>query len=158
MRFHHITRCFKNIYSFTQSRRLVSLTVVKCTMCMYKEVIQACPYALINVRPHYHIHELKAGIDHCRCTYCNLRKSFLLFSTSPGVSIVRPADGNLSANLHLPHTRVALHYGAATAVKVSQLEVFSIVNSQAIISLIIYTVKLVKVKWNLSNKTHNRLI
>ena len=28
---------------------------------MFKEVIQVCPYALINVRPHYHIHEVRVG-------------------------------------------------------------------------------------------------
>ena len=53
--------------------------------------------------------------------------------------IVRPADGDLDfSKVQIPtfsHTRVALHYGAATTVKVSQLEVFSMVNSQAIISL-----------------------
>ena len=39
----------------------------------------------------------------------------------------------------------------------SQLEIFSIVNGQATISLM-YTVKMVKVKRNFSDKTHNRKI
>ena len=109
--FHHITRCFKN--SFTQSRRLVSLTVVKCTMCYFKEVIQACPYALINVRPHYHIHELKVGDSRDRPLGSGDLSLYILqfakvlsfvFNKSRRF-IVRPADGDLSANLHLPHTR-----------------------------------------------------